>query len=58
MKSASNMQEIKSTSALVDTNVESIRRVPSVVALLYEHFAERYILDMLGYLAVEVGDVG
>ena len=51
------MQEIKSTSALVDTIVESIRRVPSVVALLYEHFAERYILDMLGYLAVEVGDV-
>ena len=61
----------KLASALVGTIVESIRRVPRIVAVgfpcgrrfphklqfIYEHFSERHILDMLGYLAIKVGDV-
>lgn len=61
----------KLASALVGTIVESIRRVPSIVAVgfpcgrrfphklqfIYEHFTKRHILDALRYLAVQVGDV-
>ena len=37
--------------------VEEIRRIPDVVALFNEHFAERHILDVLNHLAVKIGDV-
>ena len=37
--------------------IKEIRRIPSVVALFYEHFAERYILNMLRYFSAQVGDV-
>ena len=32
--------------------IEAIRRIPSIVVLLYEHLAKRHILDVLRYLAV------
>ena len=37
--------------------VEEVRRVPRVVALLDEHFTERYILDVLHHLTVKIGDI-
>lgn len=37
--------------------VEEVRRVPRVVAFLDEHFTKWYILNVLRYLAIKVGDV-
>ena len=37
--------------------IEEIRRVPYIVAFLYEYLAERHILYVLHHLAVKVGDV-
>lgn len=65
------MLEIKLASALVSTIVESIRCVPSFIAVgfpcgrrfprklqfIYEHLAIRYIFNVLRYLAVEVSDI-
>ncbi len=34
--------------------IEKIRRIPNVVALLNENLTERYILDMLHYLAINI----
>ena len=37
--------------------IEEVRCVPCIVTFLYEDLAERYILDVLRYLAIEIGDV-
>ena len=37
--------------------IEKIRRIPNVIALLNEYFTERYILDMLHYLTIKIGNV-